>query len=551
MGKKRNDTNFLVQGSILAVASIISRIIGLLYRIPLWSIIGDHGNDYYSCAYEIYSMMLLISSYSLPMAVSKMVSARMANKQKRSAYRVFRGAMLIAIITGTAGCLFVYFGAEFLTRLFQTPLSFFALRVLAPTLIIVAVLGVIRGFFQGLGTMVPSAVSQIIEQIVNAVVSVGAAYVLFGYGARITKVLGGTQHYDAAFGAAGGTLGTSVGALFGLLFVIFVFLSFRPNLKHSMRREQKISHTQPESYRTIFKVLLMTIIPVLLSTTIYNLVSIVDQGLFKNFAVMQGYSNADISEWWGVYSGKYRVLTNVPISVSTALATSCVPTLAAAFARKDKGEVRRKIGLSMRFIMVVAMPCTAGLIALANPIIQLLFPGSTPLGGYLLQVGGISVIFHSISTLSNAVLQGIDRMRIPVRNALIALVLHAGVIAIAMFAFDLNIYAVAIGTIVFSLIMCILNGLSVKKYSGFTPNIMKTFIKPAIASVIMGIVVFAVYFAGSKVIPSSICTILAILVGVITYAVALLLIRGLTEEELESFPKGTLIIRIAKKFHLL
>ena len=142
-------------------------------------------------------------------------------------------------------------------------------------------------------------------------------------------------------------------------------------------------------------------------------------------------------------------------------------------------------------------------------------------------------------------------MRIPVRNALIALVLHAGVIAIAMFAFDLNIYAVAIGTIVFSLIMCILNGLSVKKYSGFTPNIMKTFIKPAIASVIMGIVVFAVYFAGSKVIPSSICTILAILVGVITYAVALLLIRGLTEEELESFPKGTLIIRIAKKFHLL
>ena len=551
MGKKRNDTNFLVQGSILAVASIISRIIGLLYRIPLWSIIGDHGNDYYSCAYEIYSMMLLISSYSLPMAVSKMVSARMANKQKRSAYRVFRGAMLIAIITGTAGCLFVYFGAEFLTRLFQTPLSFFALRVLAPTLIIVAVLGVIRGFFQGLGTMVPSAVSQIIEQIVNAVVSVGAAYVLFGYGARITKVLGGTQHYDAAFGAAGGTLGTSVGALFGLLFVIFVFLSFRPNLKHSMRREQKISHTQPESYRTIFKVLLMTIIPVLLSTTIYNLVSIVDQGLFKNFAVMRGYSNADISEWWGIYSGKYRVLTNVPISVSTALATSCVPTLAAAFARKDKGEVRRKIGLSMRFIMVVAMPCTAGLIALANPIIQLLFPGSTPLGGYLLQVGGISVIFYSISTLSNAVLQGIDRMRIPVRNALIALVLHAGVIAIAMFAFDLNIYAVAIGTIVFSLIMCILNGLSVKKYSGFTPNIMKTFIKPAIASVIMGIVVFAVYFAGSKVIPSSICTILAILVGVITYAVALLLIRGLTEEELESFPKGTLIIRIAKKFHLL
>ena len=552
MSKKKNDTSFLVQGSILAIASLVSRVIGLVYRIPLTAIIGDHGNDYYSCAYEIYSLLLLISSYSLPMAVSKMVSARISNGEKQNAYRVFKGAMIFALFTGTAACMIVFFGAEELTRLFKTPLGVYALQVLAPTLIIVAVLGVFRGFFQVMGTMVPSAVSQIIEQLVNAVVSVGAAYVLFAYGRRIATVLGSKEHYDAAYGAAGGTLGTSAGALCGLAFIIFVFSMFFPKFRKAMRRENKIGKKQPESYRVIFGILIGTIVPVLMSTTIYNMVSIVDQWLFKNIATIQGYSAADVSEWWGIFSGKYRVLTNVPISISTALAASCVPALAAAFAQKDEKQVRSKIGMSMRFIMVVAMPCTAGIMVLADPIIQLLFPGSSSLAGHLLQAGGISVIFYSISTLSNAVLQGIDRMRIPVRNASVALVLHAGVIAVGMFGLKLNIYGICVGTIAFSLIMCILNGMSVRKYSGFKPDVTKTFIKPAIASVIMGAVVYAAYFVCHKVSHSNaVSTVIAVLVGMIVYAAALLLIKGLTEEELHSFPKGELLIRIAKKFRLL
>ncbi len=552
MGDKRNDTSFLVQGSVLAIASIISRVIGLLYRIPMTNIIGEYGNDYYSCAYEIYSMMLLISSYSLPMAVSKMVSARMANGKKENAYRVFRGALLIAVVTGMAGCLFVFFGAGFLTELFQTPLSFYALRVLAPTIFIVAILGVIRGFFQGLGTMVPSAVSQILEQIVNAIVSVAAAYILFGYGARIAAVLGGEQHFAEAYGAAGGTLGTSTGAMIALIFCVFVFLVYRKNLKKGIARERRLKQEQPETYGSVMKILIMTIIPILLSTTLYNLVSIVDQGLFKNLAIAQGNSNDQVSLWWGVYSGYYRVLINVPISISTALATSSVPALAAAFAKRDRNQVRHKISLSMRFIMVIAMPCTVGMIVLAQPIIHLLFPGASDLAGKLIQAGGISIIFYSISTLSNAVLQGIDQMKIPIRNAIIALAANVAAVPVSLYVFDLNIYTMIVGNIVFSLVMCILNGLSVQKYSGFRPDIVKTFVKPAIASVIMGLAVYGIYFITYKVTSmNSICTVISILAGIIAYAVVLLLIRGLTEQELKSFPKGTFIIKIAKKFHLL
>ncbi len=552
MSKKKNDTSFLVQGSVLAMASIVSRIIGLIYRIPMTNIIGEYGNDYYSCAYEIYSMMLLISSYSLPMAVSKMVSTRITKHQRENALRVFRGALLIAFVTGTAGCLIVFFGATALTNLFQTPMSFYALRVLAPTLIIVAVLGVLRGFFQGLGTMIPSAFSQIIEQIVNAVVSVGAAFVLYGYGAKIAAVVGSDQHYAEAYGAAGGTLGTSVGALVGLIFCFLVFLMYRKQFQKAIIKDRSRKAAPTESYGAIMKVLIFTILPILLSTTLYNLVSIVDQGLFKNLAISVGSDSDTVSLWWGIYSGYYNVLVKVPIAISTALATSSVPALAAAYALRDRKQVQRKIALSMRFIMVIAMPCTVGMMVLAKPIMYLLFPSSNEIAWRLLMAGSVTIIFYSISTLSNAVLQGIDRMRIPIQNAIIALLANVVALPIALCVFHMGIYAMVLANVVFSFVMCLLNGRSVKKYSGFFPDIVKTFIKPAIAAVIMGVIVYGAYYGMYHATSSNtISTCLSIVVGMGSYGIVLLLTKGLTEEELRSFPKGALLIRVAKRLHLL
>ena len=245
-GRQSNNSSFLVQGSILAIASIVSRIIGLLYRSPLTAILGDLGNDYYSTAFEIYSLLLLISSMSLPLAVSKMVSARVSQGRVRDAYRVFKAALGFAVCSGLAAGLVVFFFADYFAAFLKTPFCVFALRVLAPTLFIVAILGVIRGFFQGLGTMMPSAISQIVEQIINAIVSVVAAYYLFRYGAKIGAVLGNTKEYSAAYGAAGGTLGTGAGALAGLLFVLFVFTVYKRVFNRKLRRDRG---TSKESYR--------------------------------------------------------------------------------------------------------------------------------------------------------------------------------------------------------------------------------------------------------------------------------------------------------------
>ena len=255
---KRGDAGFLMQGSILAIASIISRIVGLIYRIPLTATIGDTGNDYYGTAYEIYNIILLISSYSIPLAVSKLVSARMAKGHVKDANKVLGGALLFAFISGGIASLVVFFGAEFFTgTLLKTPLSAIALRVLAPTLLVVALLGVFRGFFQGLGTMIPSAISQIGEQIVNAIVSVVAANILFSYGKRVGGVLGDVKNYSAAYGAAGGTLGTSTGAGFALIFILFIFFAFQKPFKRMMKKDE---HKRLESYGDILPILIMTII---------------------------------------------------------------------------------------------------------------------------------------------------------------------------------------------------------------------------------------------------------------------------------------------------
>lgn len=551
--KKKNGTNFLVQGSILAIASIISRIIGLIYRLPMTDIIGDVGNNYYGCAFDIYNVMLIISSYSLPLAVSKLVSARMARNERKMAYQIFKGALLFATVSGIIAALIVYFGAEFFTgTLLKTPNSIFALRILAPALVVVAILGVIRGFFQGLGTMMPSAISQIIEQIVNAIISVWAAYVLFGYGSRIGAVLGDKEHYAAAYGAAGGTLGTNLGSVFALAFMIFVFAVYLRVFKRQMKRDHSV---KVESFTYIMRILLITIFPVLLSTTIYNISGIIDQGIFKNVALLQGYSEHDVDVWWGVFSGKYKLMINVPISIASAMAASSVPTLTASFTEQNMEGVRNQINAAMRFVMVISFPCAVGLAVLATPIFTLLFPSTlatVDLATYMMWIGGIAVVFYSMSTLSNGLLQGINRMKVPVINAVISLVAHVIILIVLMLFFRLNIYAVVIANTFFAFLMCILNARALQRYSGYKQEYVKTFIIPALCSAIMGVAAYFSYRGLYMLVKNNtISFFVAFVLAVLVYAVTLLLFKGLTEEEILKFPKGAFIVRIAKKLHLL
>ena len=544
---EKKSNNFIVQGGILAAAGIISRIIGFIYRVPLQNTIGDAGMGYYSAAFQIYSIMLIISSYSLPVAVSKLVAARVAKGQYRNARKLFHGALLFAILTGGATCLIVLLGADTLAgNIMSMPKSAIALRMLAPTLLIVALMGVIRGYFQGQGTMMPTAISQLVEQIVNAIISVVAGIYLFEYGKKVADVLR-NEEYQPAWGAAGGTIGTGAGALAGFLILLLMFVLHRKKLKRNIRRDNS---ERVDSYGKIFRVIIITVLPVILSTTIYNISDTLDQGIFNYVMDVKGFTNIK-AEYWGIYSGKYRVLTNVPIALANALCSSMMPALTTCIERGDRKGARHKVAIATRFVMIISIPCAVGLAVLGRPIIDLMFTGEVDIPATLLKIGSSAVVFYSLSTLSNGVLQGIDKMRVPVRNAAIALVLHLGVLYLTISVLDLKLIGVVISCVAFALIMCILNWLSIAKHLHYHQEIIRTFIIPLIAAAIMGVIIWVVNLVLCKVLSELISLVITIAIGVVIYFVVLLLLKGVRENEIRSFPGGRLMVRIARLFHLL
>lgn len=545
MTKQIKNQNFIIQGTILAVASVLVRIIGLVYRVPLTAILGNEGNGIYSAAYEIYSILLLVSSYSLPLAVSKLVSATLAKGSQKNAHRYFKAALVLAVIVGVIVALFTFFAADFLAgELMKSPLSTYSLKVLAPTLFIVAVMGVFRGYFQGLGSMVPTAISQIFEQIVNAIVSVVAAKVLFDVGKAAAE-----GDLSTAYGAAGGTLGTGFGALAGLITLILIYLMYRRIVKRKIRRDQT---QEMIPYRQMYKLLFVTIAPVILSTAIYNVSNVLDQGVFNNLMNLHGFSSKQYNALWGIFSGKYRVLTNVPIAVASAVASSAIPSITVARVSGERTAVRKKIHEATKFTMVIAFPCAVGLSVLAGPILNLLWGGTdNAMATVLLQYGSISVVLYSLSTLSNGILQGLNKMRIPVTNAFFSLIAHLAVLVVCLQVLDLGIHSVVIANLFFAAMMCVLNAAAIRKYSNYHQEVTRTFVLPLLASVIMGAAAYLVHLGCALVIGTKAATLVAIVAAVVVYFVVLIKIGGLTRRELRGFPMGSRLTRVAEKLHLL
>ncbi len=548
---KKQKSNFIVQGGILAAASILVRVIGLLYRVPVTRILGPVGNSYYSAAYEVYSMVLLISSFSLPLAVSKLVSARMAKGQVRAAYKIFQCTLVFALVSGGLGALLVYFGADFFSSVVvSTPESKLALQVLAPTILIVALMGCIRGYFQGLGSMLPTAISQILEQIINAAVSIGAAWALFQYGSKVDALLT-TETAAYAYGAAGSTLGTGMGAMTGLAFLLFLMFVY----SHVMKRRRVLDrHGKVESTAEIYGLLFVTILPVILSTAVYNLSGIIDQGIFKHLMAYKKYESMKIDELWGIFSGEYKTLTNVPIAVASAMASSTIPTLIRARVNRDRREMKKKTENAIRFVMVICIPCAVGLSMLAEPILTLLFGDKqhTALSALLLQTGSLSVVLYGMSTLTNGILQGMDKMRLPVIHAAVSLGLHVVLLVVLLLVTDMNIHAVVWANIFFAFMMCVLNAGSIARHMKYRQEVIRTFLIPLAASGLMGLAAWGTHKGLMTLVKNNaVATVAACVVAVMVYGVALLLLKGLTEEELKSFPKGRTIIRIAKKLRLL
>lgn len=550
-GKSSKKDNFIMQAGILAAAGIISRIIGLLYRSPLNSVIGELGLGYYQAAYGFYTIVLLISSYSIPSAISKVIAQKLAVKEYRNAHRIFLGAMGYTLLVGGVASLFLYFGAG----LFVEEAAIPVLRTFAPTIFVYGMLGVLRGYFQAHKSMAQTSVSQILEQIANAVVSIGGAWLLIHtvMGTMEEPIDTASQVQRATAGAIGSALGTGVGVLVGLLFMAGMYAL---NRKMIHRRIRKDRHPQVDSYKTIFKTITMVVTPFILSTAIYNLSGTVNNAVYtkilptlKEFDSVERYTN------WGIFSGQSLTVSNIPIAFATAMAAAMIPVVAQLVAAKDLNSARQKVGLAVKSTMVISIPSAVGLFVLAKPVMYFLFPRPdevVSLAARLLMTLSLSVVFYALSTLNSNILQGVGKVNAPIINAAIALVIQT-VVAVGLLLYtDLDLYSMAIANTLYSGIMCLLNQWSVRKAIGYKQEMLKTFLIPLVSAAFMGAAAWAVY-EGIYMLTESmrISLIPAVIVGVVVYFVAMILMRGLTEQELRGFPKGYLLVKIAKKCRLM
>lgn len=527
--------SFIIQASVLAAASLIVRFIGFLYRLPLTELIGDRGNAIYSAGYYIYTFLLILSSAGLPAAISRLVSTRIAKGEYRNAQKIFRVSMIFAGAAGAIGMLVLFFFAEPIAKMVDSPNSVYCLQTLAPTLLIVGVMSVYRGYLQGMNIMTPTAVSQIFEQVFNAVFSVYLAWVLV--------------KQSIPLGAAGGTAGTGIGALAGLIVVMIFYNRMKPEIRHNMRIEEKGIYQ--ETTGEAFKKLVVTAFPIIAGTAVFSMTNLIDMKMVMSGLMSSGaFTEAEAEVLYGQLSGKYVTLTTFPVSISSAMATAAIPNIAMAVTVGNKKEVKRKINTALKLAMIISIPAAVGIGVLGDQILRMLFP-SYPEGGVLLKVGAISIAFLSFCQIVTGVLQGIGKIQVPVIGALLGAVVKIALNWILIRIPSINVVGAVISTDVCYLVASIFNVIMLMRYTKTRVNFSGVLIKPTIGSIIMGIGCVIGYKVISLVFGNTISTLLTIIVAVIIYLLVMIFIRGITEEDLLSIPKGRILVRVFKKIGLL
>ena len=548
--KSSSKTNFLAQGTILVIASFVAKAIGMIYRIPLTHILGDDGNGYYSTANEIYTIILMISSFSLPLAVSRLVAEREYAGEVKNSYKVLICSLRFAAVTGGILSILTFLLGGVITKyVMGVELASYALRVLAPAIFLFALTGVLRGFFQGHGTMVPTAVSQIIEQIINAIVSVAGAYVMLQYGLKLGEKKGDAE-LGTALAAAGGTFGTVASVGVALLFMIVIYLGYRNGFKRRMKKDKT---RRRESDRAIYRAITYTILPIVLSTLVYNISTIIDQGVFNHILAGMGFTQKQYATVWGIYSGKFRVLMNVPLSIASCLAPSVVPALTEAMANNDLREAGLRTRDTIRYTMVFTIPCAVGMAALARPIMMMLYGNndSLALAAGIMQSGALLTVLLALSTLTTGILQGLGEMQAPLVHAATAVAIHLGFLVLFVVKFKWNIYGVVYANIIFGLIICLLNARSIRKKLHYRQEIKKTFLVPVIAARVMGIAAYLVHRVFNLFAGNTISTILAVCVGAVVYGICLVKLGGILEREIRRLPKGDLLADLLIRLNIL
>lgn len=541
MSKKENNNTLVKNATFLMVAALISKIIGMLYKSPLTTLIGRESFACFQFAQNAYFILLMIASFSIPQAVSKIMSERIAFKRYRDAQRVFKGALLYAVIAGGIAALVCIFGASILVP-DNMANARLALQMLAPTIFVSGILGVFRGYFQAYRNMLPTSISQILEQIAVATVA------LLASGFMVRHFANAGEDTLQRWSAAGATMGTGAGVCTAFLFMLFVY---RVNHKMIAKKIKNDRVSVNESYRSIMKIILLIAAPIILSAFIYNVNGYINGVMYTSILGWKGVPNSLVKQNYAEY-GFFMTLINIPLTLASTAPTSMMPEVSAQYAIGDLEETKRKIDQATWIAMLISIPASVGLAVLAQPVTRLIFPSTEGVAGQLMVIGVITVILNSTSNISNGVLQAIGKANIPMINAAISLGVDIVFLALVLVFTNMGIYAVVLAMVVYALVMCVLNDRALKKYLGYKNPWRSAYFVPILASIPMGIVAVVVYKLVYAVIGSNFISLIpSIVLAIVVYFVGYLVVAKPKREDLAALPGGTRLAQVAQKLKIL
>lgn len=531
--KKTIKKESFMQGVFAMMFSqVLIKLLGLIYKMYLTNRegFGDEGNAIYSSGFYIYSLLLTLSSVGVPNAISKLVSERIAVGDNKGANRVFKVAFFVFGLLGFIGTMILFLGAHYISNvILKIPEAEMTLVALSPSIFFVSLICVIRGYFNGNGTLKVTANSQTLEQVFKTVFTI-----------ILVEVVAITIGINTKIMAAGANLATTVATIGSF---IYLFMFYKNNRTLNVNAANTI--TKKESIYSIVKQILYVSMPISLSAILSSINKNIDSTtVVRGLSKFMEQSQAKIQ--YGILSGKVETLTALPLSFNIAFATALVPAISFARAKKDMSSANKRVGFSILVTILIGLPCTAGMFVFAEQILKLLFPAQSA-GAFLLQISSLAIIFTVLAQTINGALQGLGKVMVPAIafgvGVIVKLILNIVLIPIP----SIGVNGAAIGTIMCNLIAFVIGFTVLKKNMDIKFKISKYIIKPIIATIMMSVCSYAIYLLISGIIPGKIATIISIGMAVIIYITAVVALKIFTKEEILMIPYGQKIYKVLEK----
>ena len=544
MKKTKKQVSFMKNVLMLMIAQVLIKILGFLYRLVIINIegFGDIGNGYYATGYQIYSLLLTLSSVGIPTVISKLVSERVAIGDHKGAHRIFRTALKTFTTIGVVMSLGLFLGADFIAKnIINVEGVRYTLMVLAPAIMFVAAGAVMRGYFAGLGTMKPTSITQTLEQFLNCLLTITFVYCTIGK--------------DTAIMAAAGNLSSTIAIIIAFIYIVIFYRKQRKEILEDCKNQTVEMETK--TTKQILKIIFAVSIPMTIGSLVAELNATIDTLTVSNCiqtafqGIIQGGKEAlelKAMQLSGMVS-KIETIVRLPLAINAAFCTALVPAIAASLARKDRETAVKRLSFSFFLTIIIILPCAVGLVVLAEPILKTIYPNYSD-GASILAITSISMTFVALSYVINGGLYGLGKTHVPA----IALAIGAGVKTILNIILvsnpKINILGSPISSAICQAINFAICSFYLSKYIKLDIKIIKHIIKPLISAGIMGLVAYGTHYVLIDRIGNSKATIIAILIGAIIYGVMLIATKTLSKEDMYMIPFGTKLYKILVKLKI-